>query len=171
MKHLLIAAVAAMLLTSCNKNTDDKPACLLGNSYNYSIYLGSGSVIMPNAFTPNGDGKNDRFKPIFVNMYGTFTFKVFDKNNTVLFQTSDTSSAGWDGKNSAGEAMPPGRYAVKLATSDGYQPQIDFCVALLKYGSSNCIPQSDDGSYYFQDMYNPNIQSFSQATRETVCPR
>lgn len=49
----------------------------------------------PNAFTPNGDGLNDFFKPT---IYGVteYQFQIFDRWGRVIFQTFSTLEA-WDG--------------------------------------------------------------------------
>lgn len=55
-------------------------------------------IWIPNAFTPNGDTKNDWFFPVFsdpayVNQYN---FMVFDRWGNLVFQTHDPVK-GWDG--------------------------------------------------------------------------
>lgn len=52
---------------------------------------------LPNAFTPNGDGLNDIFRPIPSGMKSTSYFRVYNRNGQLLFQTSQWM-AGWDGK-------------------------------------------------------------------------
>lgn len=52
-------------------------------------------VIVPNAFSPNGDGKNDIFRP---KTYGlaSYTFSIYDRWGAMIFETSDPN-IGWNG--------------------------------------------------------------------------
>jgi gliding motility-associated-like protein len=53
---------------------------------------------VPNAFTPNGDGKNDKFKIIFNNTTGvTLRLQIFNRNGILMFSTNDISEE-WDGR-------------------------------------------------------------------------
>jgi len=56
--------------------------------------------IMPNAFSPNGDGLNDVFEPYFVNKSGYVVkdFKVFDRWGKLVYRASSTKKASWSGK-------------------------------------------------------------------------
>jgi gliding motility-associated-like protein len=60
-------------------------------------------VFIPNAFTPNGDGLNDEFKPNLLsinsykdNPYLSYSFRIFNRWGTEVFQT-DNPSFGWNG--------------------------------------------------------------------------
>lgn len=50
----------------------------------------------PNVFTPNNDGKNDRFKPIIFGRLLKYDFQIFNQFGEVVFQSKDPS-IGWDG--------------------------------------------------------------------------
>jgi gliding motility-associated-like protein len=65
-------------------------------------------VYLPNAFTPNGDGKNDIFRPVFAGAASTFRFAVYDRWGRLVFVTS-TPGAGWDG-TTGGRPQPGGTY-------------------------------------------------------------
>ena len=52
-------------------------------------------IYVPNAFTPNGDDRNDYFLPVGRGLK-TFNMKVFDRWGELLFESSDLSK-GWDG--------------------------------------------------------------------------
>lgn len=56
-------------------------------------------VVMPNAFSPNGDGLNDEFEPKFVNKSGYLVrdFKVFDRWGKLVYQAASTKKASWNG--------------------------------------------------------------------------
>ncbi|HRI24459.1 MAG TPA: PKD domain-containing protein [Ferruginibacter sp.] len=54
-------------------------------------------VQVPNAFTPNNDGKNDLFKVLGTEMVTQFNFKIFNRYGQLVFETSDKNQ-GWDGK-------------------------------------------------------------------------
>lgn len=51
---------------------------------------------MPNAFSPNGDGINDFFKPVSSELLSEFYLIVFNRWGDVVFESSD-SEFGWDG--------------------------------------------------------------------------
>ncbi len=51
---------------------------------------------MPNAFTPNGDGKNDVLRPIAVGMKQFDFFRVFNRWGQEVFSTQ-INGKGWDG--------------------------------------------------------------------------
>jgi len=55
---------------------------------------------MPDAFTPNRDGKNDLLRPLLFGNVKQYMFTVYNRWGQIVFQTKDISKA-WDG-NSAG---------------------------------------------------------------------
>jgi gliding motility-associated-like protein len=62
-------------------------------------------ALMPNAFTPNGDGLNDEFQPFFVNKssYLVKRFQIFDRWGKLVYQASATKKAAWNGNYGNGE--------------------------------------------------------------------
>jgi gliding motility-associated-like protein len=53
-------------------------------------------VSFPNAFTPNNDGRNDRFRPVF-NGYHRFSgFRIFNRWGQTVYESINTD-AEWDG--------------------------------------------------------------------------
>jgi gliding motility-associated-like protein len=65
-------------------------------------------VYMPNAFSPNGDGQNDLFQPYTGCELMDFTFRVFDRWGTLVFESTDPLT-GWDGRYN-GQILPNGVY-------------------------------------------------------------
>lgn len=63
----------------------------------------------PDAFSPNGDGINDTFKPAVSNSIGAIvSFQVYDRWGSLVFETTDPNAA-WDGTYLTGK-VPPGVY-------------------------------------------------------------
>ncbi len=57
------------------------------------------NIFIPNSFTPNADGLNDKFMPVF-SAYGldpkSFEMQIYDRWGHFVFETKDVSK-GWDG--------------------------------------------------------------------------
>jgi gliding motility-associated-like protein len=54
-------------------------------------------LFVPNAFTPNGDGHNEIFKPLVFGNATKFKFAIYDRWGQKVFE-SKVPSNGWDGK-------------------------------------------------------------------------
>jgi gliding motility-associated-like protein len=65
--------------------------------------------ILPNVFTPNGDGINDKFVPIAYRSIKDFSFKVFDRWGVELNLSRDPLNL-WDGTDQKGNPVPAGYY-------------------------------------------------------------
>jgi gliding motility-associated-like protein len=50
----------------------------------------------PDAFSPNGDGKNDRFKALVIGNMQAYELDIFDRWGRRLFWNNDPNAA-WDG--------------------------------------------------------------------------
>ena len=90
------------LINNCGKTSDSIVVTYQDCSHDTIVPAPiSTDIFVPNAFSPNGDGQNDKF---FVRGHGikNFTITVYDRWGEQVFQTSSQAS-GWDGKNSQGE--------------------------------------------------------------------
>lgn len=58
--------------------------------------IGCPDIVVPNVFTPNGDGYNDRFIPE-ASAIENFVMKIYNRWGTLIFETTDYIE-GWDGK-------------------------------------------------------------------------
>jgi gliding motility-associated-like protein len=62
------------------------------------VYKTKPSVFVPNAFTPNEDGKNDILKPITAGIDHIEYFNVYNRWGQLVFSSGRSGSNGWDGK-------------------------------------------------------------------------
>ena len=74
---------------------------------------------LPNAFSPNGDGRNDVFK-INTRNLKSLSVTVFDQSGKLIYKW-DGIDGGWDGNFSDGRPAPVGHYYYSLLaeTMDG----------------------------------------------------
>lgn len=54
-------------------------------------------LVMPNAFTPNGDDLNDYFFPVFIGL-NDMTLDIYDTWGSIIYSESGENIRGWDGK-------------------------------------------------------------------------
>lgn len=76
--------------------------------------------IVPNVFTPNGDGKNDVFTFDALNM-DDITLTIYDRWGLKMFEKTAKGNVVWDGKNMSGNMVTDGTYfyIIKATGLDG----------------------------------------------------
>ena len=89
-------------------------------------------IVIPNAFTPNGDGINDTIRPVYKCM-DKMEMSVYDTWGSLLYFEEDTNLKGWDGTINGKEAEN-GNYiiVVRATTFAGKDLFINGPVTLIK---------------------------------------
>jgi gliding motility-associated-like protein len=79
-------------------------------------------ILMPNAFTPNDDGRNDIIKPVLTFIPQKYIFQIFDRWGSRIFGTTDPET-GWNGSVNGGEKASEGVYVyyILLTTTNGIE--------------------------------------------------
>ena len=105
---------------------EDENGCR-DTSSKYLLYQEESWIYIPNAFTPDLDGINDRFCISYGGIReNTFVFNLYNKNSELIFSTNDISSlecsstsvSGWNGKDLNGNKVPMGIYIYELYYQD-----------------------------------------------------
>jgi gliding motility-associated-like protein len=74
------------------------------------------TVYVPNVFSPNGDGMNDKLLIIPVGVREIKYFRIFNRNGKKLFETADING-GWDGTFN-GQLQPLATYVWQVLATD-----------------------------------------------------
>jgi gliding motility-associated-like protein len=87
---------------------------------------------VPNAFTPNQDGKNDVFRPFITQIVTGYKMNIYSRWGEMVFET-DVPQKGWDGMYK-GYLQPPGTYVyvIQFNDSDGVPVQLKGTLNLIK---------------------------------------
>lgn len=122
--NCLSQMVKPMMTTTYSVTVQDTSGCI--SEAHASIYVAQPNVFIPNIFSPDGNGKNDRLL-VFGDVRRfdeVVRMEVYDRWGSLVFvnehfQLND-DSAGWDGTH-FGERVLPGvyLYTVKLKSIDG----------------------------------------------------
>ncbi len=79
------------------------------------------NIIIPNVFSPNGDGINDQFK---VNQSVPGHVQIFNRWGQMLYRSEPDSLIQWNGRTNGGDEVPEGSYyyivTTELKTYRGY---------------------------------------------------
>ncbi|MCB0735196.1 MAG: PKD domain-containing protein, partial [Bacteroidetes bacterium] len=76
----------------------------------------SSNFMVPNGFTPNGDGINEEFKPVGLGYMKEYRLTIYNRWGMMVFTTKNPQDA-WDGKFN-GEYVLPGLYLVTMEYLD-----------------------------------------------------
>jgi len=95
--------------------TQNEHGCLTMDTLRIK-YVRGPEIYVPNAFTPNGDGRNDIFRPIPVGIITLIFFRVFDRWGNQVYQTREYMQ-GWDGTIN-GSPAPVGSYVWEVQGKD-----------------------------------------------------
>jgi gliding motility-associated-like protein len=94
----LIAAPVAILDKDITYTVTARTAlgCIATDKIKIQVYRGP-EIYVPNAFTPNGDSRNDVLKAIPVGIRSFNYFRIYDRWGTLVFTTTNPA-LGWDGR-------------------------------------------------------------------------
>jgi gliding motility-associated-like protein len=98
----------------------DNPYGIVGESAsNNSCVVVEELITVPNVFTPDGDLKNDLFRPVLTFTPAEYRLLVSNRQGKTLFETNDFMEA-WDGSDN-GSPVNEGVYLwfIKIKTQDG----------------------------------------------------
>ena len=89
---------------------------------------------IPNAFTPDGDGLNERFAPQGEGVDpDNYSMQIFDRSGLLIFSTRNPYDY-WDGRNKHGQMCPEGVYVykIKLINLNGEEMEYPGTVTLVR---------------------------------------
>ncbi|HSF89487.1 MAG TPA: gliding motility-associated C-terminal domain-containing protein [Saprospiraceae bacterium] len=169
--YLIIACTA--FLFACKKDDNSNPLDGCCDTPAINATVGNGHVYVPNVFTPNGDGINDRLV-IFGDEHikQIHSFRISDKEGTsVLFSENiplDNFIYAWDG--TVNNQYKNGVYSIVMEVE-----ALDGTIATLqgKVCNYRCLdsgeedPISDTGCQFpvqgEEGVYNPAIPTFESS--------
>lgn len=71
--------------------------CIGSDEITVRVFSTGPSIFVPNAFTPNNDGLNDKIRPVLAGIRQLEYFRIFNRYGQLVYETKDPESA-WDGK-------------------------------------------------------------------------
>ena len=105
---------------SCNNLCDTGDVRILVKKRTQTIDTISNIITVPNAITPNGDGKNDYFVVEGVEKYPGNELIVFNRWGDIVYRSKPYNN-DWSGNNQSGLPLPEGTYyyVLRLNINDG----------------------------------------------------
>lgn len=90
------------------------------------------TLVVPSAFTPNGDGKNDNFLALSIDNPVKFWMHIYNRWGALVFESNNIKN-GWDGKYK-GEPQPTGTfiYYIQYAFNDNVTHSLHGAVELIR---------------------------------------
>ena len=76
------------------------------------------TIVMPNVFTPNPDGTNSLFHPVYMDGVTSAETTILNRWGNVIYQTED-HAINWNGlNNNTGKEVEEGTYFWKMVYTD-----------------------------------------------------
>lgn len=98
----------------------------------YKVSIGASLLLIPNAFSPNGDGVNDEWKVSYRSLID-FKCWIFDRHGHQIFYF-DNPDKGWDGTD-GGKKVKPGvyYYVIQATGADNQKYKKSGDINILNY--------------------------------------
>lgn len=101
-------------------------------AYDEMHYFINKEIVIPNTFSPNGDGQNDKFEILYVDQYTNNVLQIFDRWGQMVFETTAYSyEKAWDGKNKKNE-YADGVYYYHLELRDQNKRIYNGSITIIK---------------------------------------
>jgi gliding motility-associated-like protein len=94
----------------------NEAGCVDSSFITVRVFKTRPSVFVPNAFSPNGDGRNETLRPIAAGLKRIEFFHVYNRWGQLLFATTETGK-GWDG-TVAGKPQSQGSFVWMVKAID-----------------------------------------------------
>ncbi len=82
--------------------------CFGLDTINVTVYKIDPDLLVPTGFSPDGDNKNDVFRPLLIGMKSLDAFRVYNRWGELVYSTTEVE-AGWDG-NFKGQPQSTGTF-------------------------------------------------------------
>jgi gliding motility-associated-like protein len=107
------------LSTLYKLEVENRYGCKAADDVMVHVLCNQSAIYMPNAFTPNYDGRNERIYPKGKGVKEIAWLRIYDRWGTLVFEKThfpvNVPSAGWDGRSNNKEA-PLGTYIYSMQT-------------------------------------------------------
>ncbi len=90
--------------------------CSASDNITIRVFKNGPDILVPSAFTPNGDGRNDVIRPTLIGISKFNFFSIYNRWGQLVFTTNEINK-GWDG-NFGGVAQPSGAYVYQAQGTD-----------------------------------------------------
>jgi gliding motility-associated-like protein len=102
------------------------------SAYDEMRYFINNEIVIPNTFSPNGDGQNDKFEILYVDQYTNNVLQIFDRWGQMVYETTAYSyEKAWDGKNKKNE-YAEGVYYYHLELRDQNKRIYNGSITIIK---------------------------------------
>jgi len=112
--------------TSYTITVQTASGCVATDVVTVTVFYG---IVIPNTFTPNGDGVNDKWDIKNLNDYQNCNVRIFDRYGGLVYSSIGYYNA-WDG-TAKGRPVPVGTYYYVINLNNGTRPMSGF-VALIR---------------------------------------
>jgi gliding motility-associated-like protein len=75
----------------------NQAGCADSATITVTVFKTGPDIFVPTGFTPNGDGRNDLFRPIYVGMASIDYFSVYNRWGQLVYTSNINDGRGWDG--------------------------------------------------------------------------
>ncbi len=127
---------SVLVHTLIDRNSDIKTLWLTGKADGYhvnsdKINIVTPKILIPNVFTPNGDGQHDTWEIHNLDLYRSCIVTVYSRWGQMVFRsTGYPEEGGWDGTY-RGQPLPVGSYSYIIDLRDG-SPVLRGYVAIIR---------------------------------------
>ena len=101
------------------------------DSFEIKISVSASQLLVPNVFTPNGDGKNDEFRVMYRSIT-EFSCWIYNRWGKKVFEFTDPAK-GWDGNiNGRPAAESAYFYVIRAKGADGVEYKLKGDINLIR---------------------------------------
>ncbi len=80
--------------------------CFDYDSVHVKVFKVAAGIYVPTAFTPNGDGLNDYFRPVSLGLKSLDVFRIYNRWGQLIYNDTNIESEGWDGTYKGNKQEP-----------------------------------------------------------------